>query len=323
MLLLTSKEDYSLSDLNKAIRMINKSEEGTAESKKKQIDAVREVYQFCQNNSECRRVQVLQYFDEKFNKETCNRGCDVCEDSRETILEDVTDSAKAAIQVVQLLVRERGEKLPLGQLKAILRGSKSQEVRNKQYESLPYHGVCAKMHLDLVELMLNRLILREVFINVPHKNGSGFHCDYLDVCSCGLFTKYTLMQPFVSQLGPNSQAILDNQEAIVLNWHPKPLRRNATGGNSVSAPARPRKGKQKVAIDDDPIEECDDMYDGDDPVDHVPPSRKFTSVVQRPKSAIASTSSSKKPTPALSCPPSDADGAQLLYQNMLNLRSQV
>ncbi|KAF9557705.1 ATP-dependent DNA helicase [Agrocybe pediades] len=178
---------YSFQDLKKAIRMINLNDEATKESKKKQEEAVREVYQYCQNDSECRRVQILHYFDEKFDKKDCKRGCDVCEADRETTSEDVTASAKATIQLVQLLVRERKERIPLGPLKAILRGSKSQEVRNKQHDQLPYHGVCAHMHVDLIDRMLEQLGLRNVIVNVRVKNGAGFHSDYLDVRGCVFF----------------------------------------------------------------------------------------------------------------------------------------
>ncbi|KDR81394.1 hypothetical protein GALMADRAFT_60334 [Galerina marginata CBS 339.88] len=173
---------FSASDLSKLIHQIKKTEGATPESIQRQENAVREVYQFCENTSECRRVQILQHFDEKFTKAQCGRGCDTCEDGRETVSENVTTYAHDTLKLVQVLVTERGDKITLPQLRAILAGANTADIRSRQYDMLPQHGLCSKLPKELVELMLNRLMLLEVFENISVINRSGFHNDYLRVC---------------------------------------------------------------------------------------------------------------------------------------------
>ena len=174
-------KDYSFQDLNNLLSQIKRDETATPETIRRQSTAARDVYQYCDNISECRRVQLLQHFDEKFDKKNCRQGCDTCEEGRVTVLKDVTTHARGAIGLVKTLVHERKEKITLNQLSSILRGANLAEVRAKQHDKLPEYGSCSKMPKELLELMLQRLLYLEVLGKVSYRNGGGFHTEYLDV----------------------------------------------------------------------------------------------------------------------------------------------
>jgi superfamily II DNA helicase RecQ len=174
-------KDYSFQDLNNLLSQFKKDEAATPDTIRRQSSAARDVYQYCDNISECRRVQLLQHFDEKFDKKNCRQGCDTCEEGRVTVLKDVTTRARGTIELVKNLVHERKEKITINQLSSILRGANLAEVRAKQHDKLPEYGSCSKMPKELLELMLQRLLYLEVLVKVSHRNGGGFHTEYLDV----------------------------------------------------------------------------------------------------------------------------------------------
>ncbi|KAJ3517802.1 hypothetical protein NLJ89_g284 [Agrocybe chaxingu] len=272
---------YSYQDKTKLDNQIEKSEDSTTESKERQKNAVREVYQFCENTSECRRVQILQHFDERFAKSLCRRGCDTCEADRETVSKDLTSNAVDAIKLIQLL-SHRGDKLTHPQFVSVLRGANTADVRSKGHDKLPGYASCSQLPKELLELMLSRLLYNRVIETVAEQNRRGFHSNYL-------------------VLGQNAQGLLSGAESFLVDWHPKPekaprQRKKAAGQfESISAPPRSRKGKQKAALEDDPIEVFDDMYDmGDSParlesISAAPsrPTVKSTSNVTKPPSSTS------------------------------------
>jgi len=172
---------FSASDLQKLISQIKKSEDATADSIKRQENAAREVYRFCENTSECRRVQILHHFDEKFDKSQCAMGCDICEDGRETVRKDVTSHAQDTIKLLQCLIQDCGERVTRSHLEAILRGANTSDIRMKQHDKLPQYNSCSTMPKELLELMLDKLMLNDVITTISLKNRSGFHNAYLDV----------------------------------------------------------------------------------------------------------------------------------------------
>lgn len=174
-------KDYSFQDLNNLLIQIKKDQAATPDTIRRQSNTARDVYQYCDNTSECRRVQLLQHFDEKFDKKNCHQGCDTCEEDRETILKDVTAHARRIIELVKTLVQDRKEKITLNQLNSILRGANLADIRAKQHDKLPEYGFCSQMPKELLELMLQRLLYLEVLSKVSHRNGGGFHTEYLDV----------------------------------------------------------------------------------------------------------------------------------------------
>ena len=173
---------FSLSDMKNLINQIRDTENATAESMARQEAAVREVYQFCDNTSECRRVQILQHFDERFDKKDCTKSCDVCAENRETVPTNVTMPAHTVLRLIQTIAQQRREKVTKNQLIAIVRGNNTNDVRSKNHETLPGYGACKDMDRDLLELMFNRLEFMEVLASVSEKNRANFHNTYTVVC---------------------------------------------------------------------------------------------------------------------------------------------
>ncbi|KAF9052374.1 ATP-dependent DNA helicase [Hymenopellis radicata] len=97
---------YSYRDFNNATQMITKSAQERSvpyHEIDRQIQDVRLVMQYCENDTECRRVQLLQFFGEKFDPALCRRRCNNCANREILVEQDVTKEAHEAINLVQSL----------------------------------------------------------------------------------------------------------------------------------------------------------------------------------------------------------------------------
>jgi len=150
------------------------------DSIKRQTAAARAVVDYCINISECRRVQLLRYFDERFDKMVCAHGCDNCADPLPLVTRDVTKEAKFAVELVQTF-QAKAELVTLAHCRDILKGSKTTNIKARQREKLSLHGSARDMPSDLLEQMFRRLCLMDVLSEHSVMQASGFHNEYVVV----------------------------------------------------------------------------------------------------------------------------------------------
>ena len=204
---------YGYQDSSSLRRMID-SGEGSYEQKERQRAMLRNVIQFCENESDCRRVQVLNYFGEPFSKNDCNNFCDNC--SSGTTFEDrnLTEYAIASIQLVQMLEDRR---LTVLQYVDTLRGSKAKKIADLGLERDSGFGRGANLERGVAERLFHRLIIEEAFQENNETNRAGFAHQYL-------------------RLGRNSRAFLDGRKQLFLQV---PV-------GSISKIAKPKEPKKRA-----------------------------------------------------------------------------
>lgn len=150
------------------------------DSIKRQTAAARAVVDYCLDISECRRVQLLHYFDERFDKVDCARGCDNCAHPLPLVTRNVTREAGFAVELVQSF-QAKAEPVTLAHCRDILKGSKTTAIKAKQHEKLPFHGSARDMPSELLEQMFRRLCLMDILSEKSVMQASGFHNDYVVV----------------------------------------------------------------------------------------------------------------------------------------------
>ncbi|RFU29671.1 hypothetical protein B7463_g6656, partial [Scytalidium lignicola] len=96
---------YGYGDTTMLQRFINESE-GSPSQKARQREMLNRMIQYCWNRIDCRRVEILGYFNEKFTKEQCNHTCDNCASDSVREVVDFTNYARAAIEVVKEVQNE-------------------------------------------------------------------------------------------------------------------------------------------------------------------------------------------------------------------------
>ncbi|GAD93603.1 RecQ family helicase MusN [Paecilomyces variotii No. 5] len=169
---------YGYRDASTLKRMIDKGE-GSWEQKDRQCQMLRNVVQFCENRSDCRRVQVLAYFNEPFRKEDCNSSCDNCKSDSVFETHDFSEHATLAVKLVRRL-DEKKERVTLLQCVDIFRGLKNKKVKD-HHKSLPEFGAGSDLELGEVERLFFRLLSEEAFREHNHAVKRGITVQYIQL----------------------------------------------------------------------------------------------------------------------------------------------
>ena len=130
---------FSYSDIPALRRMINDDRDKLDDEKERQHAMVNRMAAYCESTHTCRRVQVLQYFGEKFDAAKCNDMCDNCikgQTNGAAVLKDFTECAVALLSAVTAL-----REVTLGKLVEIVTASKNVG----KHAEIPGFAVCKGM----------------------------------------------------------------------------------------------------------------------------------------------------------------------------------
>ncbi|TGZ76272.1 ATP-dependent DNA helicase [Ascodesmis nigricans] len=165
---------YAYGDTNQLYRFINESD-GTEQEKKRQREMLQMVVQYCENKAECRRVQVLRYFGERFPPEECRKTCDNCSSGEEYEEHDVTEEAKAAISVVAAL---DGKKTLLYAME-VFRGSTTSTHVKARSSDIPGFGAGGHWERTDGERLLHLLVQLGALEEKVKTNKGGFPTSHI------------------------------------------------------------------------------------------------------------------------------------------------
>ncbi|KAJ6547228.1 hypothetical protein B0H19DRAFT_1032845 [Mycena capillaripes] len=237
---------YSYRDLQPILKMIrdNKDSNVTPESIERQEQAVRAVVRYCENNSVCRRTQVLQHFGEKFDKKDCRGRCNNCENESFLVTQDFTKEAKSVLTLVNSL--ERGqENVTVDHCRNIFKGANVSAVREKRHDQHPIFGAGKDMPKELVELLFNKLLYLDALKEQSTQTKANWHQQYL-------------------KLGYRANDFLTGKAVLQLSYRPKTPKAGGKAKvtkNSRKAPAAPpqeqpqeQERPRSLYADDDEIE---------------------------------------------------------------------
>ena len=170
---------YGYQDTSALKRMIDDGD-GSWEQKERQRKMLRNVVQFCENKSDCRRVQVLNYFNESFQREDCNGACDNCNSDSTFESQDFTEYAIAAIELVK---RIEADNVTLLHCVDVFRGGKSKKIVDLNHNSTDQYGVGSNLDRGEVERLFYRLLSEDALAEHNIVNKAGFASQYLHVRS--------------------------------------------------------------------------------------------------------------------------------------------
>ena len=166
---------YGYGDTSLLKRMIDEGE-GSYEQKDRQRAMLRNVVQFCENRSDCRRVQVLGYFNESFNRDQCAASCDNCACTSTFVTEDLSEYATAAVDLVEKI---GSDNVTILHCIDVFRGVKSKKITDLGHDRIPEFGAGADIDRGHVERLWYRLLTEEAFYELNKMNRSGFANQYI------------------------------------------------------------------------------------------------------------------------------------------------
>ena len=159
--------------------MIDRDQEMTRAQKERQKASLSEVLGYCTNKTDCRRVQVLAFFNETFNPNDCHRGCDICL-NRELnatvfVAEDVTADACKALEMVQSF--DRDDRITLRDAVNCFRGTRGNSAKGLNQNQ---HFGCGKSwDRGDAERLLQTLQIEKALEEYTMPNAAGWSNAYI------------------------------------------------------------------------------------------------------------------------------------------------
>ncbi|PKS10579.1 hypothetical protein jhhlp_002333 [Lomentospora prolificans] len=151
----------------RVLRKLISDGEGGWEQKERQKGMLNRMVAFCDNPSDCRRVEVLRYFGEMFDRADCNKRCDNCRLGAVSEQQDFTTIAQAAIEVIA-----REKKLTTNQCADVLMGKRKRnhddtegdhdddgEGESRAPSTVRYFGIAKHLKKYEIERIIDRLTI--------------------------------------------------------------------------------------------------------------------------------------------------------------------
>ena len=166
---------YTYSDVYRLKRMVLSDQTMNKESVNVHMNNLYRVVQYCENQTECRRAQLLEYFGETgFDIAKCRENqstiCDNCSCSAEMVEMDVTQTAKMIVESVNTLIhrgngnwRRPMAQLTLKHLVDVFKGSQNAKVeRESLHRCVMYGKGDANFHRNDSERLFRMLVMQDV-----------------------------------------------------------------------------------------------------------------------------------------------------------------
>jgi bloom syndrome protein len=204
---------YGKADI-RVLKKLIQDGDGSWEQKERQMAMLNRVTAFCDNQSDCRRTEILRYFGEDFSAAECEKACDNCQAGLTFEQEDFSECAIAALGVI-----EAQEQITAKQCADILRGRKYPD--NAQPLSGELHG--SQKHLAVHEIV--RVVEKLLAEKALHEDN--------------VVSKYGMAIQYL-QLGPFARLFRSGQRKLMLTVQVK----DGTGPKSPKKKKATKKSKR-------------------------------------------------------------------------------
>ncbi|KAF4072097.1 hypothetical protein AMELA_G00270390 [Ameiurus melas] len=178
---------YSYTDVIRIKRLIAMDKEGNHQSKATHINNLHSMVHFCENVTECRRIQLLAYFGEhKFNTDFCKQHpeviCDNCARPHQYSARNVTEDVKKIVRFIQENCEKvsgkrarsfQQNRLTLNMLVDIFLGLKSARIKSGMY------GIGAVYSKHNAERLFKKLVLDHVLMEDLYITNNGQAVAYI------------------------------------------------------------------------------------------------------------------------------------------------
>ncbi|KAK8952242.1 ATP-dependent DNA helicase Q-like 4A [Platanthera zijinensis] len=121
---------------------------------------------YCENDSDCRRLLQLIHFGEKFNPSDCQKTCDYCSKMLNSVERDVTDIARQLVD----LIKETGQKYSLSHILEVYRGSLNINIKKYRHDNLSLHGAGKHLPKGEASRILRHLVIRDILVEEVKKS---------------------------------------------------------------------------------------------------------------------------------------------------------
>ncbi|XP_035778493.1 Bloom syndrome protein homolog [Anopheles albimanus] len=155
---------YNYSDMQRYRKMMDNDTTISFEAKQIHMNNLLRMVNYCENVTDCRRTQQLEYFAEYFTSEQClsNRetACDNCLMQGDYRTLDVTDDCIMLAKAVREICGGRS-RFTLLHMVEVLKGSENKKVLENGHNRTPYHGKLKSWERCDIQRLLRKLVLED------------------------------------------------------------------------------------------------------------------------------------------------------------------
>ncbi|KAH8232553.1 hypothetical protein KR032_009329 [Drosophila birchii] len=153
---------YNYSDMQRIKKMLDSDKALQYNIKKMHVDNLHRIVGYCENLTDCRRAQQLDYFGEHFTSEQCleNRqtACDNCLNKRAYKAVDALEFARKAARAVKDLCSGRS-RFTLLHISDVLKGSKIKKIMDFNHDKTPHHGALKTWDKNDIQRLLRKMVI--------------------------------------------------------------------------------------------------------------------------------------------------------------------
>ncbi|XP_076043264.1 Bloom syndrome helicase isoform X2 [Oratosquilla oratoria] len=155
---------YNYQDMHRLRKMIDMDKENW-QARQTHYDNLWRMVAYCENKTDCRRSQLLEYFGEIFDRSKCRAkratACDNCREKEPYVRIDVTKECRAIVQAVQQLCSggRWSNNFTLNHFVDIFKGSEAKKVMTNGHNRHPLHGVGKTWSRTDSERLMRKLVL--------------------------------------------------------------------------------------------------------------------------------------------------------------------
>ena len=120
-----------------------------------ELRSIEKLIDFCEDNNECRRLLLLSYFNEEFNKDNCYHMCDNC---NKNIYIEKIDCTKECKNILDILNNNKNLEYNFDELCAILNGKNINEGNYIKQEE--FFGLMKNLSLNNIKKIIRYLIIK-------------------------------------------------------------------------------------------------------------------------------------------------------------------
>ena len=168
---------YGYHDTSTLKRMIDEGD-GNYQQKERQCEMLRNVVQFCENRADCRRVQILKYFNEIFQQKDCVGACDNCNSHTVFETRDFTEQAAHAVRLVNKI---QDQNVTLLHCVDVFRGARNKKIADLGHDKVEGYGIGSGLDRGDVERLFYRLITDDALREEQIINKAGFPLQFAKV----------------------------------------------------------------------------------------------------------------------------------------------
>ncbi|EDV49474.1 uncharacterized protein Dere_GG17198 [Drosophila erecta] len=153
---------YNYADMLRIKKMMDSDKALQYNVKKIHVDNLYRIVGYCENLTDCRRAQQLDYFGEHFTSEQClankETACDNCLNKRAYRAVDALEHARKAARAVKDLCSGRS-RFTLLHIADVLKGSKIKKIIDYNHHKTPHHGVLKDWDKNDVHRLLRKMVI--------------------------------------------------------------------------------------------------------------------------------------------------------------------